>query len=112
MAAAAAKSPFNRIEPGKKELGIITSGVAYQYVKEVFPEYAVLKLGWTNPFPAELVKAFAAEVERVLVVEELDPFLEDQVKILGIDVVAHRTELNMLELNPDRLQALRAEGLG
>ncbi len=109
MAKAAAKSPFNRIEPGKKELGIITSGVAYQYVKEIFPEYTVLKLGWTNPLPKDLIKKFAKTVKHVLVVEELDPFLEDQVKALGIDVQAHKTELNMLELNPDRLQNLRHE---
>ena len=109
MAKAAAKSRFNRIEPGKKQIGIITSGVAYQYVKEVFPEFTVLKLGWTNPCPAELVKKFAKTVRHVLVVEELDPFLEEQVKALGIKVQPHKTELNMLELNPDRLQNLRHE---
>ena len=109
MARAAARSRFNRVEPGKKQIGIITSGVAYQYVKEVFPEFTVLKLGWTNPFPAELVKKFAKTVRHVLVVEELDPFLEDQVKALGIKVQGHKTELNMLELNPDRLQDLRHE---
>ncbi len=109
MAKAAARSKFNRIEPGKKQLGIITSGVAYQYVKEVFPEYSVLKLGWTNPLPVDLVKTFAKSVKKVLVVEELDPFLEDQIKALGIEVVAHKTELSMLELNPDRLQNLRHE---
>ena len=109
MAKAASKSKFNRIEPGKKQIGIITSGVAYQYVKEVFPEFTVLKLGWTNPFPADLVKKFAKTVRHVLVVEELDPFLEDQVKALGIKVQGHKTELNMLELNPDRLQDLRHE---
>ena len=109
MARAAAHSRFNRIEPGKKQIGIITSGVAYQYVKEIFPEFTVLKLGWTNPFPAELVKKFAKTVRHVLVVEELDPFLEEQVKALGIKVQGHKTELNMLELNPDRLQDLRHE---
>ena len=109
MARAAAHSKFNRIEPGKKQIGIITSGVAYQYVKEIFPEFTVLKLGWTNPLPADLVKKFAKTVRHVLVVEELDPFLEDQVKALGIKVQGHKTELNMLELNPDRLQDLRHE---
>ncbi len=109
MARAAARSRFNRIEPGKKQIGIITSGVAYQYVKEAFPEFTVLKLGWTNPFPADLVKKFAKTVRHVLVVEELDPFLEEQVKALGIKVQGHKTELNMLELNPDRLQDLRHE---
>ena len=109
MARAAARSKFNRIEPGKKQVGIITSGVAYQYVKEVFPEFTILKLGWTNPFPAELVKKFAKTVRHVLVIEELDPFIESQVRALGIKVQSHKTELNMLELNPDRLQNLRHE---
>ena len=109
MARAAARSKFNRIEPGKKQIGIITSGVAYQYVKEIFPEFTILKLGWTNPFPAELVKKFAKTVRHVLVVEELDPFIESQVRALGIKVQSHKTELNMLELNPDRLQNLRHE---
>ena len=109
MARAAARSKFNRIEPGKKQVGIITSGVAYQYVKEIFPEFTILKLGWTNPFPAELVKKFAKTVRHVLVVEELDPFIESQVRALGIKVQSHKTELNMLELNPDRLQNLRHE---
>ena len=109
MARAASHSKFNRIEPGKKQVGIITSGVAYQYVKEVFPEFTILKLGWTNPFPAELVKKFAKTVRHVLVIEELDPFIESQVRALGIKVQSHKTELNMLELNPDRLQNLRHE---
>ena len=109
MARAASRSKFNRIEPGKKQVGIITSGVAYQYVKEIFPEFTILELGWTNPFPAELVKKFAKTVRHVLVVEELDPFIESQVRALGIKVQSHKTELNMLELNPDRLQNLRHE---
>ena len=112
MEKAAAASPFNRIEEGRADLGIVTSAVAYQYVKEIFPEFSVLKLGWTNPLPKELVAKFAAKVERLLVVEELDPFLEDQVKAMGIKVVEHKTELNMLELNADRLQNLRHELLG
>ncbi len=112
MAAAAAKSPFNRVESGRKELGIITSAVAYQYVKEIFPEYSILKLGWTNPLPKTLVADFAKSVDRVLVVEELDPFLEEQIRAMGIAVVAHETELNMLELNADRVQNLRHEILG
>ena len=112
MADAAAASPFNRIEPGKKELGFITSAVAYQYVKEIFPEYAILKLGWTNPLPKTLVAEFAKSVDKVVVVEELDPFLEEQVRAMGLPVVEHATELNMLELNADRVQNLRHELLG
>lgn len=105
-------SRFNRIEKGDASLGIVTSGVAYQYVKEVFPEFSILKLGWTNPLPRNLVSEFANSVERVLVVEELDPFLEEQIRAMGIKVVEHETEMNMLELNPDRVRALRHEILG
>ena len=112
MMAAAAESPLNKVIPGKKELGIITSAVAYQYVKEIFPEYTILKLGWTNPLPKPLVSDFAKSVDKVLVVEELDPFLEDQVRAMGIAVVEHKTELNMMELNADRVQDLRHEILG
>ncbi len=112
MEKAACESKLNRVIPGKKELGIITSAVAFQYVREIFPEYTILKLGWTNPLPKGLVKDFAKSVDRLLVVEELDPFLEDQVKALGLKVVEHKTELNMLELNADRLQNLRHELLG
>lgn len=112
MEKAACASGLNRIIPGKRELGIITSAVAFQYVREIFPEYMILKLGWTNPLPKALVADFASRVDRLLVVEELDPFLEDQVKAMGLKVVAHTAELNMLELNADRLQNLRHEILG
>ena len=112
MAAASAASPMNRVEKGRTDLGLVTSAVAYQYVKEIFPEFSILKLGWTNPLPKSLVADFAASVDRLLVVEELDPFLEDQIKAMGLKVVPHKTELNMLELNADRLQNLRHELLG
>ncbi len=112
MAAEAATSPLNKIFPGKKELGIVTSAVAYQYVKEIFPEYSILKLGWTNPLPKTLVSDFAKSVDRLVVIEELDPFLEEQIRAMGIQVVDHKTELNMMELNADRVQNLRHELLG
>ena len=112
MEAASVISPLNRIEKGRADFGFITSAVAYQYVKEIFPEYSILKLGWTNPLPKALVADFAKRVERLVVVEELDPFLEEQVKAMGLKVVEHKTELNMLELNADRLQNLRHELVG
>ncbi len=112
MSAASCESALNRIVHGRKDLGIVTSAVAYQYVKEIFPEFSILKLGWTNPLPKKLISDFAASVEKLLVVEELDPFLEDQIRAMGIKVVEHKTELNMLELNADRLQNLRHELLG
>ncbi len=112
MAAEAATSPLNKIFHGKKELGLVTSAVAYQYVKEIFPEYSILKLGWTNPLPKKLIADFAKTVDRLVVVEELDPFLEDQIRAMGIAVTDHATELNMMELNADRVQNLRRELLG
>ena len=112
MSAASCESALNRIVHGRKDLGIVTSAVAYQYVKEIFPEFSILKLGWTNPLPKKLITDFASSVEKLLVVEELDPFLEDQIRAMGIKIVEHKTELNMLELNADRLQNLRHELLG
>ncbi len=75
---------FNRVEPGDKALGIITCGVAYQYAKEVFPAASVLKLGMTWPLPEKLIRDFAASVDRLIVIEELDPFIEEAVKLMGV----------------------------
>jgi len=112
LRAYACETPFNRIEMASTKLGIITSGVTYQYVKEAFPEFSVLKLGFSNPLATDLIKQFTAKVEKILVVEELDPFLEEQIRALGIQVLDHSTELNMMEMNPMRLMALRKEVLG
>ena len=101
-----------KVSAKAKPFGFVTSAVAYQYVREVFPDCPVLKLGWTNPLPKALVAKFAKSVKKLVVVEELDPFLEDQIRAMGIKVVGHKTELNMLELNADRLQNLRHELIG
>ncbi len=76
--------PENRIEPGRGDLGIIASGISYQYAKESFPEAPILKLGMTHPLPTGLIREFAARIGTLLVVEELDPFIEEQVKAQGI----------------------------
>ena len=79
--------PFNRVEMGGTQLGIITSGTCYQYVKEVFGDtVSVLKLGMLNPLPVELIRSFAAKVERLVVVEELDGIIERHCKTLGLTV--------------------------
>jgi len=78
--------PINRIEWGDLSLGIITCGITYQYVKEVFPNASVLRLGMTYPLPRQLLLDFAAQVEKVVVIEELDPFLEEELRLMGIDV--------------------------
>jgi len=75
-------SPLNRIEKGRTGRGIICSGVAYQYVKEALPEEPVLKLGFSYSLPEKLILSFAATVEELIIVEELDPFLEEQIRAL------------------------------
>lgn len=77
-------APVNFIVRGSNKIGIITSGISYQFVREVLPDASVLKLGLTNPLPAELIKQFASGVETLYVVEELEPFLEEQIRMLGI----------------------------
>ena len=79
---------LNRVEMGGTEIGIVTSGTAYQYVKEVFGDSAsVLKLGMVNPLPERLIIDFAAKVDKLYVVEELDSVLEDHCKKLGLSVI-------------------------
>ena len=76
----------NRIEWGDKKLGIITSGISYQYTREIFPNTSILKLGLTNPLPKKLIREFVDQVEKVYVIEELDPFLEEQILAMGIQL--------------------------
>lgn len=112
LKAEAEKSPFNRIEPGDKRIGFVTSAVAYEYVKEVFPEFSVLKLGFSYPLPTDLIRSFASQVDKLVVVEELDPVLREGITLAGIPVMTHQTELAIMELNPTRLRVLRHELLG
>ena len=80
-------APVNRVELGGTALGIITASTSYQYVKEVFGDsVSVLKLGMTNPLPVDLIKDFAAKVDKLAVVEELDPIIEDHCRKLGLEV--------------------------
>ncbi len=86
LAAFAETFPYNRLEMGDSSLGIITNGIAYQYVREVFPTASVLRLGMTYPLPQDLIQEFAGKVERLIVVEELDPFIEEEIRLMGIPV--------------------------
>ena len=80
-------SGINRIEMGETEIGIITSSTCYQYAKEVFGEEAsILKLGMVNPLPSKMIKDFASKVKKLIVIEELDPIIENHCKSLGLDV--------------------------
>lgn len=78
---------FNKIQwGGDKSIGIVASGAVYQYVKEVLPDVSVLKIGMPFPICEEIVKEFAAGVERLIVIEELDPFMETTIRNMGIKV--------------------------
>jgi len=79
-------SGINQIYDGDGKIGIITSGISYQYAREAFPDASILKLGMTYPLPSEMIRGFAREVEKLAVVEELDPFIEEQVRALGVNV--------------------------
>jgi indolepyruvate ferredoxin oxidoreductase, alpha subunit len=76
----------NRMEINSLEVGVITAGMPYNYIKDVFPEYSYLKLGMVYPLPVDLIRQFAARVKKLYVLEELDPFIEEQVRALGIEV--------------------------
>ncbi|MBO4326784.1 MAG: indolepyruvate ferredoxin oxidoreductase subunit alpha [Clostridia bacterium] len=90
--------------PGRK-LGIITSGICYQYVREVFPDASVLKLGMIYPLPEKAIKEFAASVEELLVVEELEPYIEDFVRQIGIPYVEGKKYFTPLgELGTEKIR--------
>lgn len=98
------KQPFNRIEKGAGKVGVITSGVSYQYVKEVLPQADVLKIGLVYPLPKALIRDFAAQYEELYVIEELDPFIEEQVKAMGISVIGKDILSICGELTPGRVK--------
>ena len=110
LAAYAETSPLNRLEAGSdRALGIITSSTSYQYVKEVFGDrYPVLKLGMVWPLPKQKILDFAASVDKVAVVEELDPFLEDYCREIGLDVLGK----DVLPMEGEFSQNLVAAKLG
>lgn len=93
--------PFNRAEFNGGSVGVIASGIAAVIAKEVFPEgTSFLKLGFTHPLPMNLIRDFASKMDTLYVLEELDPFLEEQIKAAGIDVIGKAVFPSMFELNP------------
>jgi len=79
--------PENRIEINDPDIGIITAGMPYNYAKEVFPNFSYLKLGMVYPLPEKMIRDFASKVKKIYVIEELDPYLEEQIKAMGIQVI-------------------------
>ena len=80
-------SELNKVELNSPDVGIITSGISYQYVKEAAPNASVLKLGMVHPVPEKLILDFASKVNKLYVVEELEPFFENQILKMGIKVI-------------------------
>lgn len=104
---------LNRIEDGDRSRGFITAGVPYNYVKEAFPAAAVLKLGMVWPLPAGMIADFAAGVEDLIIVEELDPFLETHIKAMNIscrgkELIPAQGELNSFIVR----KAIEPESIG
>lgn len=95
-------TPLNRIEDGPKKIGIITSGISYNHAKEVFgDEVSYLKLGFTWPLPERLIRKFAGMVETLYVIEENEPYIEDFVKIMGIQCTGREKLPWVDELTPE-----------
>ena len=92
---------FNEEIIKSKEFGIIASGIAYQYAKETFPEYSFLKIATPYPFPYKKVQEFSKKVEKLFVIEELEPFMEEEIKALGIKVLGKELMPRCGELSPE-----------
>lgn len=104
LEAFAETSPLNRIEGTGSEIGVVTSGIAYQYVKEILPEADVLHLGITYPLPKSLLKKFSSEHEKVYVVEEGEAFIEEYMRSLGIENILGKETFGVIgEYSPTRL---------
>ena len=103
--------PENRMEINDPEIGIITAGMPYNYSKDVFPKYSYLKLGMVHPLPVNLIREFASQVKKLYVLEELDPFLEEQIRALGIKVSGKEVFPYTLEFDPGIVEtAIRGKG--
>jgi indolepyruvate ferredoxin oxidoreductase alpha subunit len=100
----------NRIELNSFDVGIITAGISYHYAKDVFPEYSYLKLGMVHPLPVGLIREFAARVRKIYVIEELDPFLEEQIRAMGIEVTGKEIFPYTGEFDPGVIEQAIAGG--
>ncbi len=104
VAAFAETFPFNKIIMGDESLGIITTGVAYQYAREAMPNASFLKLGMVWPLPEQMIRDFSSRVNRLVVIEELDPFIEEAVRLMGIRVEGKELTGRCGELSPEKVE--------
>jgi indolepyruvate ferredoxin oxidoreductase, alpha subunit len=95
------KTKLNVMELNDKKLGFITSSISYLYTKEIYPDASYLKLGMSYPFPEKKVRDFARKVKKLVIVEELEPFVENQVKMLGLKHVGRHPSFYVGELKPE-----------
>lgn len=86
LASGAETQKLNTVEMGDASIGIITGGICYQYVKEAMPDVSILKMGMINPLPKKLIEDFAAKVDKLYIIEEGDPFIEEQIRAMGISL--------------------------
>jgi indolepyruvate ferredoxin oxidoreductase alpha subunit len=101
-------TPLNRLVPGGKKLGIITSGVSFMHAVEAAPEASFLKLGFTHPLPLKKIAEFVRSVERCVVIEENDPYLADAIRAAGLAVESKPEMFRFGELNVDRVRRILA----
>ena len=94
----------NRIEPGRSGLGIITSGIGYHYAREVFPDSSIFKLAMTYPLPLQKLHEFSAQVKETMIIEELEPYLEEQAAAAGIRVTGKQKLPRTGEYSPQLLR--------
>lgn len=97
--------PFNRVEHSHGDIGVVTSGISYQYVKEVLPDASVLRLGMTYPLPPNLLREFCQQYKTVYVVEEGEPFIEEFMRSIGITNLVGKELFGVIgEYSPGRLR--------
>lgn len=98
------RMPINQVEMKNCAVGAITSGICYHYVREVFPDVSILKLGMVYPLQERMIRDFVEAVKKVVVVEELDPFFENQIKAMGIAIEEKRYFPQTGEFDPSLIQ--------
>lgn len=104
VAAFAETFQFNKVIMGDDSLGVIASGVVFQYVREAVPWASFLKLGMVWPLPERMIRDFASKVKRLIVMEELDPFIEEAVRLMGIKVEGKELSGLVGELTPEKVE--------
>jgi indolepyruvate ferredoxin oxidoreductase alpha subunit len=100
----AEETELNRLIWNDRKVGVITGSIAYQHTRDAFPEASILKLGMGYPLPMNKISEFASKVDRLMVVEELEPFYEEQIKAAGIETEGKKYFSNYMELNVTRVR--------